>query len=410
MLDDSTPSNETGMVSMGTMLLDTAIKLENGEATDAERAEAWREFAAYAQSHPQACLDLLVTMMKYHRDAGDGATAELLATKALGFDKYHPEVVFLLAERYAERGLHPQALELIRQQKEQGDLPPRADRILGLSSWRTGQMDAARTAFFRLATAVQNGEASWKDARTTVEFFKAENDRPTLRMLLESLSQRKSDDPELCLWMAEWLIEDLDDEQAKTWLERALELASDNQELANRIWRVQFALKHPEDAESYRKLTIGIFHNSPEDARKGLEDILSRHPDFTEARYFLGTCYRRQGKVLPAAQCFETVIKNQPMPNAYLELGALYGELGRPKDALEVSLKANEIFEGNNPVVLCNIAAAQLELGNQDACKEALERAREIKPDTPAIKRIEHAMLNPPKRRGCLGGLLGLGR
>jgi|GEM_PF-6080899 len=388
--------------------LNLALQTERNSAASDDRNAAWRMVEAGARDQPEQMLSAMLDALRECINTEELDLGELIATKALSLDHDHPELELFLAERYAARGLHPQALALMKGQVARGALSPRAERIMGLSSWRLGQMDQARAAFFRLSSLVQSGEANWPEARTTVEFFKAESDRPTLRMLLESLSERKSDDPELCLWMAEWLIEDLDEPRAREWLERALSLADSGSDLASRIWRVQFALSHPEDAESYRKTTIGIFHKSPEESRRVLEDILSRHPEFTEARFYLGTCYRRQGRAQDAVSCFEAVVAEQPTPNACLELGALYGELGRPAEALATSLQADELFEHTNHVAVCNIAAAHLELGDLEACRAALARAKEMRSEFPAIKRIEHMMEHPPEppKRGCLGRLL----
>lgn len=370
--------------------LDAAIATETDASLGCQRVDRWQAFATLAHRNQAPAFGLLLERIRQHGKGpahSDFALAELLCTKAMSIEPNDEEVITILAARYIDRGLHPQAMTMLQDLRAQGSESPIIDRLLGQACWRAGDSDGAAAAFYRIAADATKHD--WESLKLAAEYFRFEGSRPSLRMLLFRMTEIRDDDPEVCLWRAEWHIEDLDRDQGLQWLDKAVARAEPASSLYWRIWRARFDFEHPDDAETYKGLTAGIFHVPPGESVSGLEALVRKHPDFWEAHYFLGTCYRRMGRLADAETCFRATVGFLDYPNAWLELGGVLGELGRTREAIEASTRANKHFEGRNHVPLCNLAAAHIELKDWESAAAWLDKAKAARPQSPAVKRLE---------------------
>lgn len=389
--------------------LDACIAAELDAAQSQERTPRWQAFSQLANRHQAPAFGLLVERIRKHGATptpADLALAELLCTKALSLEPSDPEVVTILAARYIDRGLHQQAVALLQDLRAQEVTLPVIDRLLGQAAWRAGNSDVAAAAFYRIAAEPHRHD--WESLKLAAEYFRFEGSRPSLRMLLFRMTEMRDDDPDVCYWRGEWHAGDNDGPEAAKWFERAEQLAEPRSQLYWQIWRARFEFQHPEDMEKYKAATAGIFAVSPSESLGPLAELVAKHPDFWEARYFLGTCHRRMGELAKAAECFRSVVACLDFPNAWLELGGVLGELGQPKAALEASTKADQLFEGKNHVAVLNMAAARLELGDLAAAGELVARARSLKPASKAVGRLEAELESRRNRKpGFFGRLFG---
>ncbi len=367
-----------------------ALSLKDEEALEQKRTSLWQEVERYAWKDSGGAFQTLVKLIKQYGRQSQGEQAEMLAAKALSLKAHDPFLLAFLAKRYLERALYPQALQLLENIPEEKGYEFQRDLLLGKAAWRIGDLEKARAAFYRIASSHQHVDI--ESIKGALEFFRTEHDRTALRMLLQTVTQEAQgakDDPEICLWMAEWLLEDQDDEEAEVWLTRAQGQLDKGSNLYWQAWRLLFQRQHPEEEKAYRSLTAGIFQRPAEESLKKLEDLVKTYPDFWEAWYFLGTCYRRLGKNKLAIRCFEKVLEFFDYPNAWLELGALYGEQRKPHKALKASLKAQEHLGEENHVIWCNLAAAYFESGQETQGKEALMRAEKLQPTSKGLIRLK---------------------
>jgi tetratricopeptide (TPR) repeat protein len=404
--------------------LSRALAAERDSGHTADRVPAWTDFSSLANRHLDTAFALMLEQTRNLARGEEYALAEIVATKALSLQPDNAELIHLLAARYIDRGLNAQAIALLEDLRAQGNDQPITDRLLGQAAFRSGDTHRASAAFYRIAADARSHD--WDSLKAAAEFFRFESARPSLRMLLTQMVSMRAggrggdrggdpgapnalapDDPEVCLWWAEWLIDDLDHPEARVWLDRATGAAVPKSPLYWLIWRARFALDHPNDDAKYREATAGIFSVRAEESAAALEALVAAHPDFWEAHYFLGTCYRRMGRLADARGCFQRTLGFFDYPNAWLELGAVAGELGDPKAALEASLKANAHFNGNNHVALCNIAAAEMELKHYAEAQSWLAKAVEKKPESKAVKTLSAELARRMAKKPLLKRIFG---
>jgi len=405
------PANQAPNDPIATLraALDACVASELDSTQSDKRVTRWQHFAELANRYQAPAFGLLVERIRRHGkgpDHADFALAEVLCTKALTLEPNDPEVVTVLAARYIDRGLHRQAVALLQDLRAQEVELPVIDRLLGQAAWRAGEQQVAAAAFYRIAAEASRHD--WESLKLAAEYFRFEGSRPSLRMLLWRMTEMRDDDPDVNLWRGEWHIDDHDDEGAKHWLDLAAKHADPGSQLYWKIWRARFDYAHPEDAEKYRGVTAGIFAVPPQESLGVLQELVTKHPDFWEAHYFLGTCHRRMGKLTEAAECFRKTVGFLDFPNAWLELGGVLGELGRPKEALEASRKADQHFDGNNHVAVLNMAAATMELGDLSGARLLVDRARSMKPKSQAVVRLNAELSQRETRKpGLFKRLLG---
>ena len=160
----------------------------------------------------------------------------------------------------------------------------------------------------------------------------------------------------------------------------------------------------PRQLEPYFALARGqLHHRRTEAARRTLERILERSPDFPPARELLGLAHGRLGqREAGVALILEAIERGQDRPEARSNLGVLLIQSDRPAEALihlERAVEMRPTFEG----AWFSLGVAQADLGRLDAAVASYRRALALKPThTRAYLALARSLVRQDRRDEAL--------
>ncbi|MDH5641864.1 MAG: hypothetical protein OEY28_11275, partial [Nitrospira sp.] len=225
--------------------------------------------------------------------------------------------------------------------------------------------------------------------------------------LLERMISERPDDHTVNIEMARWLADEGWNDKALERACHAAECAPGKKERAE-AQSLLFSLSDPEGEAAFKELTREVFTGDPARVAAELSKTVAAHPELAEGWLFLGFVMRRLGRRRSAAQAFVRCAQLSDDANAHRELGALFGEFGRPRRAALHSKRALELLGGSDRVALLNFAAACCGDGQFEEAAGALARVGELYPDEPGIEVVAEAIaLATRPARGFHGAGMG---
>lgn len=125
---------------------------------------------------------------------------------------------------------------------------------------------------------------------------------------------------------------------------------------------------------------VSMMHSYYEDAIRLLEEGVKIAPNRTLLHAALGESYFTAGKIHPAIQEFETLIRLDPSAWSYAFMGLCYRHLGRFEEAKKYLLEGLKV-DPRNHTCLFNLGFIESKLGNYDASEKFLQRALQANPN-----------------------------
>lgn len=184
-------------------------------------------------------------------------------------------------------------------------------------------------------------------------------------------------------------------------LDRA-ELCVGVSEMEDLVRRQRRFASHPEVEHRFRKLAGEALDGDAKATEAALRELLEKHPDFIEARMFLGITLRRQQRWAEARDVFEDLRSRSSLPGIDKELTGIYSQLNNPAKALECARRAMEAAP-EDATLITNYAAALLENGEIDDAMRYAQRADMLMPgDEPTRKLLDLIELRM-RKRGLIG-------
>ncbi|MFL6516366.1 MAG: tetratricopeptide repeat protein [Chthoniobacterales bacterium] len=138
----------------------------------------------------------------------------------------------------------------------------------------------------------------------------------------------------------------------------------------------------PDYSEAYNNLGLDLaLQGKLSEAVQDCQRAVQLKPDYAEAHNNLGFAFAGEGKLPEAVQEYERAIRLKPdyleaMNNlAYLLATSRDSTLRNGEKAIALSVRANQLTNGGNPVVLGTLAAAYAEAGRYPEAIETANRA-----------------------------------
>jgi tetratricopeptide (TPR) repeat protein len=149
------------------------------------------------------------------------------------------------------------------------------------------------------------------------------------------------------------------------------------------IAQFQMALAiNPDFAEPHNNLGVVFAHQGrKEEAIAQYQKALAIKPDYAEPHYNLGNAFVRQGYVAEAISHYQKALAIKPdymevQNNLALVLATCpQASFRNGIEAVRLAERANQLAGGNNPAVLCTLAAAYAEAGRFPEAIETVQRA-----------------------------------
>jgi tetratricopeptide (TPR) repeat protein len=140
-----------------------------------------------------------------------------------------------------------------------------------------------------------------------------------------------------------------------------------------------YTRKYPLDPMGHYELGSAECPTAPEKALEELNRALTLKPDFAAAHLVRGLLLFRQDKAELAVVDFEkATAEDQGNPFILERLGQTYLALDRPRDALQVLRKAEQVASGNEGVLL-QLGRALTRLGETEQAASVFARYREVR-------------------------------
>jgi predicted O-linked N-acetylglucosamine transferase (SPINDLY family) len=138
-------------------------------------------------------------------------------------------------------------------------------------------------------------------------------------------------------------------------------------------------------------------------ARPGLQRLVARKPDNTDARLALADCLLWTGETAAAVFQLERILQTPSLPDElFVPACDLLARAGRSNTAIE-RLQARRAAEPGSLMTRLSLATLHLSLAQIDQSWEALAEAEAIFPDSPIVKRLKGAVLS---KRGDVDGAI----
>ena len=189
-------------------------------------------------------------------------------------------------------------------------------------------------------------------------------------------------------------------EEAIARYQKALEINPDYAEAHNNLGdafrqqgRMEEAIAHyqraleikPDYAEVHNNLGVVLAQRGrKEEAISHYQKALAIKPDYTEAHYNLGNAFLKQGQVAEAISHYQKALAIKPdyievQNNLALVLATCpQASLRNGIEAVRLAERANRLAGGENPFVLCTLAAADAEAGRFPEAIETAQRALQL--------------------------------
>ena len=122
----------------------------------------------------------------------------------------------------------------------------------------------------------------------------------------------------------------------------------------------------------------------PAETDRVASEILRASPGHPEALHLKGLAARNQGDLDTAADYVLQAVRTDPAnPSYHANMGVLFGEMGRPTEALRAFQQASQL-DPENPQLHYNAGNQLLALGDWAAARDTFERALELAPENAA--------------------------
>ena len=159
--------------------------------------------------------------------------------------------------------------------------------------------------------------------------------------------------------------------------------------------------RDPKMVEAYNFLGLIYLTNTEFDkAIKQFEKAVRINRYFTDARNNLGIALRQAGHLERAAEEFQTALKDanyRSLEKIYLNLGSVYLDQGRDRDAIESFRRALQI-KPEYLLALMGLGRAYGATGQVDLAEQAYRKVVKIAPDSPQAERARQMITGQAKQ------------
>jgi tetratricopeptide (TPR) repeat protein len=350
------------------------VEARRGQPDDAIRdlRQAIELNPTYAPAHRRLGLWLL--------DRNDTDGAERAFARAAELDSNDVSSSIGLARVHLHRHQDQQAVDVLERALAQHAGDRYALQLLGTAYRRLGRIDEAEYA---LAVGM-TGEPAWPDPWTdemlqyrrgfavrlkdATQYFS--NGQWALAIpLLEQLRQEKPDDIALLNHLGEVYV--------------AAGRTADGVRLLEQV-----VARDPERFEAYVNLASGYLNgNDLIRATAAIDRAISLNPRLGRSHETRGLILWRRDDERTAVEAFRAAVHYDPRDvRAYVWKGMVEMNLGRPVDALDSFAHATHL-DPTRVDAWVGIADATMNLGAWDRAAAAVQRAVQLNPDAPAVKR-----------------------
>ena len=313
-------------------------------------------------------------------DRHDTDGAERAFARAAELDRGDVSASVGLARVYLQRQQNQQAVDVLERALAEHPGDRYALQLLGTAYRRLGRMDEAEYA---LAVGM-TGEPAWPDPWTdemlqyrrgfavrlkdaTAYFSSGQLEKAI--SLLEQLRREKPDDIALLDHLGEVYVEAGRTAEGVRLLE-------------------QVVARDPERFEAYVNLASGYLNeNELSRATAAIDRAISINPRLGRSHETRGLILWRRDDERGAIEAFRAAVHYDPRDvRAYVWKGMVEMNLGRSADALDSFAHATHL-DPTRVDAWVGIAEATMNLGAWDRAAVALQRAMQLNPDAPAVKR-----------------------